>query len=104
MARAIDFKTSVAVSLSGLDVTAKKLQELCGREKPAGQHHMRYMPSDIRAARYRAAGAEPPATEQLPLAAKLPPVIVTRMTKGGVGKTSISVNVAAVMAMMGWSA
>lgn len=102
MARAIDFKTSVAVSLSGLEVTAKKLQELCGREKPAGQHHMRYMPSDIRAARYRAAGAEPPATEQLPLAAKLPPVIVTRMTKGGVGKTSISVNVAAAMAMMGY--
>ena len=65
MARAIDFKTSVAVSLSGLDVPAKKLQELCGREKPAGQHHMRYMPSDIRAARYRAAGVEPPANGQL---------------------------------------
>jgi len=102
MTRVIDFKTSVAISLSGLDVTAKKLQELCGREKPAGQHHMRYMPSDIRAARYRAAGVEPPTTGQLPLVSKLPPVIVTRMTKGGVGKTSISVNVAAAMAMMGY--
>jgi len=63
---------------------------------------MRYMPSDIRAARYRAAGVEPPTTGQLPLVSKLPPVIVTRMTKGGVGKTSISVNVAAAMAMMGY--
>ncbi|WP_091458800.1 ParA family protein [Giesbergeria anulus] len=102
MARAIDFKTSVALTLSNLDVSAKKLQELCGREKPAGQHHMRYLPSDIRAARYRAAGIEPPAISQLPLITKLPPVIVTRMTKGGVGKTSISVNVAAAMSMMGY--
>ncbi len=101
MTRAINFKTSVAGLLSGLDVSAKKLHELCGREKPAGQHHMRYMPSDIRAARYRAAGVEPPSIEQLPPASELPPVIVTRMTKGGVGKTSISVNVAAAMAMMG---
>lgn len=101
MARIIEFKTSVALALSCLDVSAKKLQELCGREKPVGQHHMRYRPSDIRAARYRAVGVEPPDTGQLPLTNKLPPVIVTRMTKGGVGKTSISVNVAAAMAMMG---
>ena len=102
MTRTVNFKTSVAVSLSGLDVSPKKLQELCGREKPAGQHHMRYMPSDIRAARYRASGIEPPATALLPFNDKLPPLIVTRMTKGGVGKTSISVNVAATMAMMGY--
>ncbi|MDD2610979.1 MAG: ParA family protein [Giesbergeria sp.] len=102
MPRAIDFKTSVALSLSGLNVPAKKFHELCGREKPAGQHHMRYRPSDVRAAKYRAAGIEPPAIDQLPLRTKLPPVIVTRMTKGGVGKTSISVNVAAAMAMMGY--
>jgi chromosome partitioning protein len=102
MSRKIDFKTSVAVALSGLDMSAKKLQELCGREKPAGQHHMRYIPSDIRAARYRAAGVEPPATGQLAVTGKSPPVIVTRMTKGGVGKTSVSVNVAAAMAMMGY--
>lgn len=102
MTRTVNFKTSVAVSLSGLDVSPKKLQELCGREKPAGQHHMRYMPSDIRAARYRASGMEPPATDLLPFTDKLPPLIVTRMTKGGVGKTSISVNVAAIMAMMGY--
>lgn len=102
MARTITFKTSVAASLSGLDVPPKKLQELCGRKKPAGQHHMRYMPSDIRAIKFRAVGLEPPSVDQLPPTTNLPPVIVTRMTKGGVGKTSISVNVAAAMAMMGY--
>ena len=103
MARAIQFKTSVATVLSGLDVSAKKLQELVGREKPAGQHHMKYTPADMRAARYRAAGLVPPTTHALPLgSAQLPPVIVTRMTKGGVGKTSVSVNVASSLAMMGF--
>lgn len=103
MARAIQFKTSVATVLSGLDVSAKKLQELVGREKPVGQHHMKYTPADMRAARYRAAGLVPPTNDALPLgSASLPPVIVTRMTKGGVGKTSVSVNVASSLAMMGF--
>lgn len=100
--RSVEFKTSVALALSGLDVPAKKLQDLCGREKPPGQHHMRYTPADVRVAKYRAAGVEPPVTGQLALTPKMPPVIVTRMTKGGVGKTSIAVNVAACMSMMGF--
>lgn len=101
--RRIDFKTSVALELSGLDVTAKKLQELIGRDKPAGQHHMRYTPYDLRAARYRMAGLNPADFESLLLpTAKVPPVIVMRMTKGGVGKTSMAVNLAAALAMMGF--
>lgn len=103
--RSVDFKTSVALSLSGLDVSAKKLQELIGREKPAGQHHMRYTPADLRAARYRAAGVDPEMGNSLfppESGRKIPPLIITRMTKGGVGKTSCSVNIAAAMAMMGY--
>ncbi len=99
--REIDFKTSVALALSGMDVTAKKLQELVGREKPAGQHHMRYTPADMRAARYANAGIEPP--DQTATTSGTPtPLIVTRMTKGGVGKTSVAVNVAAALGMMGF--
>lgn len=106
MTRPITFKTSVAAYLMGVDPSpkaSKGLLKLIGREKPAGQHHMRYTPSDMRAAQYRKAGMEPPAAEQ-PLfpEARTVPIIVTRMTKGGVGKTSISVNVAAAMAMMGY--
>ena len=103
MSRTIEFKTSVATALSGLEVTPKKLQELVGREKPAGQHHMRYTPADMRAARYRAAGLTVPTDEELQKTGlKFPKIIVTRMTKGGVGKTSISVNLASTLAMMGY--
>ncbi|WP_126448243.1 ParA family protein [Sulfuricystis multivorans] len=103
-AREIEFKTSVALALSGLDVSAKVLQSLVGREKPPGQHHMKYTPADLRAARYRHANLDPAELDNSLLFAadKLPPQIITRMTRGGAGKSSISVNVAATLAMMGY--
>lgn len=102
MPKAIDFKTSVALALLDVPMSGKQLQELVAREKPAGQHHMRYTPADICNARYRSAGFDPSLKDQPLLNPKLPPVIVTRMTKGGVGKTSISVNVATAIAMAGY--
>lgn len=106
MARKIEFKTSVALALFGsAEMTQKKLMELIGREKPAGQHHMRYTPQDLRAARYRAAGLNPDEQDSLfiPNADRaFPPLLVFRMTKGGVGKTCCSINTAAALAMMGY--
>ncbi len=100
--REIGFKTSVAVDLFGEGITPKRLMELIGREKPAGQHHMRYTPADLRAARYSAAGHRYEENQSNLFTNSAVPVIITRMTKGGVGKTSASVNLAAAIGMMGY--
>ena len=99
----IEFKTAVALALLGKEFSSKRLLELSGREKPRGQHHMKYSPTDLRSIRYRLAGLNP-AEQQKAITKnkKLPALIVTRMTKGGVGKTSLSVNTAAALAMAGF--
>ncbi len=82
----IEFKTAVALALLGKEFSSKRLLELSGREKPRGQHHMKYSPTDLRSIRYRLAGLNP-AEQQKAITKnkKLPALIVTRMTKGGVG-------------------
>jgi len=100
--RSISFKTSVALALSALNLPAKKFHQLVGRDKPAGQHHMRYTPEDVRVARYRHAGLLPEVFHQAAPDPSQLKLIVTRMTKGGVGKTSVSVNVACSLAAMGY--
>ena len=99
----IEFKTAVALALLGKEFSSKRLLELSGREKPRGQHHMKYSPTDLRRIRYEMAGLDLEEQEKATAANKdLPALIVTRMTKGGVGKTSLSVNTAAALAMAGF--
>lgn len=101
--RTFEFKTSVALALLGFSATPKQLQDLVGKQKPPGQHHMRYTAEDLRTARYRRSGIDPKTVKQSGRKSnEIPPLIVTRMTKGGVGKTSVSVNVATALAMMGY--
>ena len=99
----IEFKTAVALALLGKELTNRRLLELSGREKPRGQHHMKYSPMDMRNIRYRLAKLTPD-EKQTAIAnnKQLPALIVTRMTKGGVGKTSLSVNTAAALGMAGF--
>jgi chromosome partitioning protein len=66
--------------------------------KGAGDKHNVYTPADIRRARVKLMGAD----ETMVRPQTLPPVIYARMTRGGVGKTTISSNVAATMACMGY--
>lgn len=105
--RDVSFKSSVAVKLSGLEVTAKKLWDLVGREKSENDYHLKYTPQDLRTAHYRYAEVDEDQQHTRTTSLfdsspqKLPRLVVTRMTKGGVGKTSTSVNVAVAMAMGG---
>ena len=99
----VEFKTSIANELLGETFPIKKLLELTGRSKPLGQHHMRFTPADIRTIRYQLANVDPAIIPEADATnTKLPAIIVTRMTKGGVGKTSLTVNLSLSMAMMGY--
>lgn len=66
-------------------------------QKGTGAKHNVYTPSDIRRGRLKLMGVmeEPAASKELP------PILLSRMTRGGVGKTTIAVNVAATMASSG---
>ncbi len=105
--RDVSFKASVATNLSGLGLPAKKLWDLVGREKTENEYHLKYTPQDLRTAHYRFAGVDEEEQHQRLHSLfevnnhQIPKLIVTRMTKGGVGKTSCSVNIAVSMAMAG---
>lgn len=100
----LEFKAANANRLLQLSLESRDLQELmAGREKPAGQYHMRYEPEDLRRGRYALAGVSNPDFKALDAKNKaLPAVVVMRMTKGGVGKTAVTVNVSMVLAMLGY--
>ncbi len=96
-------KASVAMSLLGLELNNKRLMRLSGGEKPEGQRQMKYKPQDMLNIRARLAGISPEAVQEaMAVNAKLPAIIVTRMTKGGIGKTSITVNLATALALSGY--
>ena len=73
---------------------------LPGVKKAVGDKHNVYTPRDIRNARLTLMGADD-ATKRPP---SLPPIIYVKMSRGGVGKTTISANVAATIASMGYRA
>lgn len=59
-----------------------------------------YSPVDVRRARLRLMGLPDGAAPKM--RGRFPSLIVSRMTKGGVGKTTIAANVAATLALMGF--
>ena len=65
-------------------------------KKGSGSHNI-YSPYNIRLARKHLLGIE---TERETL--ELPPLLVFHMTKGGVGKTTLAVNIAAALSLYGY--
>ncbi|MEG1770801.1 MAG: ParA family protein, partial [Comamonas sp.] len=79
------------------------MMRLSGSEKPEGQRQMKYKPLDMLNIRARLAGITPEAVQEaMAVNTELPAIIVTRMTKGGIGKTSITVNLATALALSGY--
>ncbi len=97
------FKASIALSLLGEEINTARLQRLSGSKLPKGRTRMLYTPSDMLNIRARLAGLDPEDVRKSMLKnKKWPRIIVTRMTKGGIGKTSVTVNMACALAMMGF--
>ncbi len=64
-------------------------------------YHRVYLPDEVRRAKLRMLGVEDVLARR-PASLGLPPVINSRMSKGGTGKTTIAANVASTLAMMGY--
>lgn len=89
-------KAKFALELTAFGGTAKMFRT---RFREADENvHAYYSPKQIREIRMKLLGIPLDAVREK----KLPPVIVTRTAKGGVGKSTISDNVAACLAMSGY--
>lgn len=97
------FKASVALSLLGRDMNTQQLQRLSGRTPASSKTRIQYTPADMLAVRAKMAGVDVDSVRAaMATNTTLPRIIVTRMTKGGIGKTSMTVNLAAALALMGF--
>lgn len=94
----------VAVELLGqLGINSATMQKLCGRKKAPDELHMRYSPEDLLAVRAGLAGTTLEKVKAaMARSRRAPTPLVFRMTKGGVGKTGTSVNVAVALAQQGF--
>lgn len=91
-------KLKLAIELCRYSGSADSFRSLFpAAKKGAGEKHNIYTPADIRRARLKLMDVE----SEPQRAAALPPILLSRMTRGGVGKTTIAGNVAATMASMG---
>ena len=73
------------------------LKKITGKEKGEGMRHL-YTPADIRQAKLALYGVDP----ARPAPPRRPPIIHTRMAKGGTGKSVVAGNLAAALPLLGY--
>jgi chromosome partitioning protein len=88
-------KSRLAQEFTGYTGTPRSFLYRYRGDTPPEKHH-HYTPAEIRAIRLDLTGQQEASRRVLP------PCICTRMSKGGTGKTTITANVAACLAMMGY--
>lgn len=92
-------KARLAQEFVGFIGSAKEFRHLMGEKDPSSKHyHRNYTASEIRAARLKLMGHDP----NTPRPRVMPPIINSRMSKGGTGKTTVAANIASTMAMRGY--
>ncbi len=105
--RSLGFRAKQAIrflgKLNGAEVTAEQLrsntQNVNQRPYGATMHNF-YTPNDLRTVRER---LDPSIMERIANKNNgLPPIVATHVSKGGVGKTSVSVSLAVSLAMQGY--
>lgn len=98
----IGFKAKMVSELlgrKGVGLTAANIRELAKKDaQEKSGYHLTYSPMEIRNIRM---GLDTEFAERAKLK-EMPPVVLFRMSKGGVGKTSISGNVALAIASQGY--
>lgn len=89
---------TLAREFCGFSGTFKALQKYFPLREAEKHERRLYSAADVRYARLMLAGLDPTKAKRL---TGLPPIINCRMSKGGVGKTTIAANVGSCLALMG---
>ena len=95
----IEFRSAVAVALAGIPpLEYHKLRKITGRENTGRVSKADYTPDDVRLLKRQFL----PGFAEWQDSIKHVPVIATRMSKGGVGKSTLTTNAAIAAAMRGY--
>lgn len=98
--RPLVLRAKEVAQLLGRNMTASEIKIFSGKTKAtSGQYHMKYSSRDVESIRKRVSdsfalrGVNPPS---------LPPILLSRMSRGGVGKSTITSNLALAFSMQGY--
>lgn len=97
--RTLEYRYNLAAGLAETSISPEQFRETAGKnERKKNTYHLRYSPREIRAVRE----AVNPTFFDALAARELPALITCHTSKGGTGKTTVSVNLAVALAAQGY--